>query len=399
MLRALTAATLTLLAALPALAQQQPPSRGDPAPELSLAAYISAPADAPQTLAALKGKVVVLEFWATWCAPCIAAIPHLNALAETTGPDVVFISITDEERGRIETFLSKRPMKSWVALDKDRATFSAYGVRMRPHTVVIGPDGRIAAITSPESLTEAALRDVLAGKPVALPLKADRPPTFDWQSAADLSSESPAALAHAVLQRSDSTGGASKSLPGSGRIEADGVSWRVVVQLAHGLKASQVVGDVPALADQVFRISVLAPSGRDEDAKAMLRSLVEPALGIRVQPDEQEQPVLVLSRKPGAPEPPPSTSAETRSTARLGRITVQRGSPARLAERIAGFAGGLIAVDETGLRGEYDFTLEWNTGDPASLHEALGAMGLQIKKERRRVPVVVVTPAEEPTGR
>src|SRR5262245_38056996 len=68
------------------------PELHKPAPDLQLDSYFSAPPDAPRSLAGLRGKVVVLEFWATWCVPCVAAIPHLNELAEKLADQpVVFI--------------------------------------------------------------------------------------------------------------------------------------------------------------------------------------------------------------------------------------------------------------------------------------------------------------------
>src|SRR5262249_54227308 len=111
-----------------------------------------------------KGQVVVLEFWATWCGPCIAAIPHLNDLADHfRDRPVRLVAITDEEPGVIRRFLARTPMRGWVGLG-DEATFAAYGVRERPRTVVVGPDGRVAAVTTPNNLTPELLVAVLAGR-------------------------------------------------------------------------------------------------------------------------------------------------------------------------------------------------------------------------------------------
>lgn len=55
---------------------------GQAAPELGIEKFLQAP-EGEKTLSALKGKVIVLEFWATWCGPCVAAIPHLNQLHDS----------------------------------------------------------------------------------------------------------------------------------------------------------------------------------------------------------------------------------------------------------------------------------------------------------------------------
>ncbi len=68
-----------------------------PAPDFSVAKVLNAPVKSVKSLKDLKGKVVFLEYWATWCGPCVASIPHMNRLEEALkGEPVVFLSVTDE---------------------------------------------------------------------------------------------------------------------------------------------------------------------------------------------------------------------------------------------------------------------------------------------------------------
>ena len=68
-----------------------------------------------------SGKPLLLEFWATWCGPCVANIPHLNQLAEQFEPrGVEFVSITSEDANTVERFLKTHPMRGIVALDSDQ---------------------------------------------------------------------------------------------------------------------------------------------------------------------------------------------------------------------------------------------------------------------------------------
>ena len=126
----------------PQVVQKAParPAVGAPPPEVAAADWLHI-AGTP-TLAGLKGKVVVVEFWATWCGPCIAGIPHLNELHEKYGPKgLVLLSLTDENKATVEKFIKTKPMH--YALGAGSRTAAAYGVTGIPTAFLIGRDGNL----------------------------------------------------------------------------------------------------------------------------------------------------------------------------------------------------------------------------------------------------------------
>lgn len=120
------------------------PKAGSQPPEIAATSWMNWSGKEPPTLASLKGKVVVVEFWATWCGPCVAGIPHLNELHEKHAKDgLVILSLTDQaKKDYIEEFLKPRNVRYTVGIGSD--AISAYGVQGIPHAFVIGRDGLIA---------------------------------------------------------------------------------------------------------------------------------------------------------------------------------------------------------------------------------------------------------------
>ena len=99
----------------------------------------------PQRLEAYRGKVVLINFWATWCEPCREEMPSIGRLkASLAGRpfEVLAVNLAEPE-SRIRTFMEKVPMGFPVLLDRDMAASKAWNARILPSTYLIGPDGRI----------------------------------------------------------------------------------------------------------------------------------------------------------------------------------------------------------------------------------------------------------------
>lgn len=95
-----------------------------------------------------KDKVVVLDFWASWCGPCLQAMPLVDKVAEEfseQGVSLIAINL-EESPDQIKTALSRMKLEMAVALDKDGRVAERYGATDIPQTVIIGRDGKVARL-------------------------------------------------------------------------------------------------------------------------------------------------------------------------------------------------------------------------------------------------------------
>jgi cytochrome c biogenesis protein CcmG, thiol:disulfide interchange protein DsbE len=133
--------------------------RGNAAPTFEVKEWLSGAA--PDT----KGKVVLIDFWATWCPPCRELIPELNGYQKKFGKDLVVIGVSDEDADTIKAFMKTHKMEYNVAIDPDNKMYNNIGISGIPHVLVITPDNIVRwqgfPQTDEDELTEEKIAQII----------------------------------------------------------------------------------------------------------------------------------------------------------------------------------------------------------------------------------------------
>ncbi|WP_158994163.1 TlpA disulfide reductase family protein [Mucilaginibacter sp. L196] len=123
-----------------------------------------------------KGKLLILDFWATYCAPCISMFPKTDSLEKLFNGKIQFLSITKESKGKVNDFLNRmyeiKNIKPLTVVN-DTLFSQFFPFSSIPYYVWIDANGKVIATTSSEGVTASNIEAVLTGKPTTFENRKD----------------------------------------------------------------------------------------------------------------------------------------------------------------------------------------------------------------------------------
>jgi uncharacterized protein (TIGR03435 family) len=391
-----------------AMAGRNGPKIGDVPPPLVLSETIQGPSPNEICWDKLKGKVVVLEFWNTACAPCIEAIPHLNELVERFSNRVVFVSISDDNGDYLKKFLKRKPISNWVVLDgllnPTRTAFDVHGI---PHTVIVDASGKIAAITHPAALEAKNLEEVLAGKPCSLP--PPRLPSPDDRKVVAATNPTPTKVEISINgpfpmpERGAFNSYHWDRSASFSDFEAQKASLADVIPAFFHISPKLVFAKTK-LPEGLYDISAIAPPDKLPELKRQFADKLKATFGIDVQTKKQNMNAYVMTVC--------STNAPGIKQVQRGGGGGQRPGGFYLTgskmDKIASFMELSLdkpIINETGLAGRWSVDVKWQMAeselnsdsnpDPDKVIKAVREqLGLELASTNRTLEVLEITKAK-----
>jgi thiol-disulfide isomerase/thioredoxin len=146
--------------------------RGKPAPEFKVESWLNKEPDR-------KGKVVLIDFWATWCPPCRELVPELEGFKKKFKDDLVVIGVSDEKPETVKKFMDAKKITYSMAIDQSKLMNKALGVEGIPHVMIVDSKGIVRWQGFPGSdedpLSEAIIQQIIDADKAAA--KKSSPPT------------------------------------------------------------------------------------------------------------------------------------------------------------------------------------------------------------------------------
>ena len=154
---------------------------GDQMPDITIQNIINYPSTTAK-ISDFKGKLLILDFWASWCSPCVTMIPKADSLQKAFAGKLAFLQITHQSEKEILPFL-KRMKSSWdlevTTAVNNRQLDKLFPHRNLPHYVWIDETGVVKAMTGYEEITAGNIRKHLEGQQLSLRIKKEKTTPYD----------------------------------------------------------------------------------------------------------------------------------------------------------------------------------------------------------------------------
>lgn len=378
---------------LPNLSAQEIIKVGDKAPKLNITDWVqNVPIDT-----SLEGKFLVLDFWATWCGPCIKAVPHLNELQAqfNNNKKVIFISMSDEKPEKIAQTLKRVKFNSSVVSDQNKTTHKNLDVHDIPVTFLIDDNGFIRWMGSPEELDDLKLKAFLSGKPVESKAPITEIVAIDTLKGKEKPQTKESSLTKALALLKDKNNLYTFQVVTSAKND-DKFSMNVLAQgkyihfgvtlqttFASLLNVSENKVMIPSsLQDKLVNIIYVNPSTKlKETAIADLKENLLKSFNLKMRSEAKLVDVYTVRVKDA--KKLDFADAEMSSDSDAGDSQVYSNqSMGHVLNSLEKFTK-LILIDETGLSGRYDFIL--NKSNVEHLQKNLESYGLTLSAGKKEI--------------
>src|SRR6218665_942701 len=370
---------------------------GDQMPDLILPAPISG--GKGKSVSSYKGKILIIDFWATWCSPCIAAMKDLEEYKKQLGDQLEVIAISAETEERLKKFNKARPSTLTLASDTAGSLSGYFPHRTIPHTVLIGPEGKVYAITNASNITPDVLKVALKGVAIQLPVKKDNM-AFDINTYF---------TADSTMPRNFSLLASVKGAPTMSKRYVDGAfkerRFTIVNMPIDGLFREAYQKSYPSVINEYDTVkrtyeamekfcldAWIETPDRNKLMAYIREELKKHFIDVDAVLEKRMRPVLLLKEKPEAAKLlKKSTEQSEGYSAGGGHFEgngVKAGTLADYMENFGMYNGKVL--DETGLRGNYDIFLEWQPEKKDAFKDALAALGLYWEKGEREVEMLIL---------
>jgi uncharacterized protein (TIGR03435 family) len=373
---------------------------GDAMPAIVLKPVINAPVAQVNLTAAMKPRFYILNFWGTWCSPCIPEMDNLAKLQKANEGRVQIIGVSNDPVDRLRKYLAKKPSTLWLASDTSFYLYKAFGFAYVGQAAIINNRHQVVALVQTDSVNQQLINNLINGKPIKSSAEINQLSIADNKDVFGVDSTmSESFTIRGNMAGQQTMGRHYLNQPYLGRrVSYMNVCAELLYKDAFDITSSkQVIYEVDekAVCDFDNKASrycldlLVKPEDKDSLYSILQKKLLT-SLPIKARLSEKLIPVYVLKANP-AQKQAFSTSTQNKTSYSFNgngydgvAVTVEDFAKNYLSNEF-----DLPVVDETGLSGKYDIKTTVDLRTKEGIMQSVNKLGLVLSKAERKIKVLV----------
>lgn len=352
-----------------------------------------------------SNKFYILNFWGTWCSPCIPEMDTLAKLQKKYAGRIQVIAISDDNEERKAKYLQNKPSSIWLATDTSYTLYDMFQLAFVGQSAIINPDKKIVALVKTDSINQQMLDKLLRGDSVKMSAGIKEAAIQASEDAFGVDSLMTHSFTIRGYKKGQQTMGKSYMTgPYSGRRTmwfnvSIGSLYRTAFKIKSFQKQERYDSSVNAqevnslsMEDKslLYCVDLLVKPEQKDSLYIILQQYLNKYLPVKARLEKQLIDVYVLKKKSGSDIGVKSSVAEQTSVMFSGRgFDGKKVSIMDFADYYLTNELGLPVVDETGLTGVYDIKTNVEQRTRAGVLKSIEELGFVVEKAEREMPVIV----------
>jgi thiol-disulfide isomerase/thioredoxin len=373
---------------------------GDRLPNVLITELQNAPLKSLNLNAYATDKVFILNFWGTWCSPCIPDMDRLAKLQVSHSKKLQVLAISDDSPERLRNYLKKKPTTVWLATDSSYFLYGLFGFASVGMSAVIGKDHRVIALVETATINESLIGKILSGEAIASTANIKKTLLNNGEDAFGVDSTT----RQSFTIRGFMQGKPGMSMqPNSGpfafrRFSFFNTCGSEIVRRACDITAQKQViyelkqEEICNFDDEqsLYCVDLLVPLENKDSLLQILQKKLSVVMPFKFSIAYRQMPVYILKKSARTSLQMPLSVASNSSFSFSGlgfdgtAILVDDFAKNYLSNELS-----LPVVDETGLTGKYDIKTNNDISTEESTIKAVERLGLVLEKGERKVKVLI----------
>lgn len=369
---------------------------GDIFPSIIIRNIINAPVK-QLDVQAQNTKLLILNFWGTWCGPCLPEMDTLSKLQRHNNSKIQVIGISDEPVSRLENYLKRKPSYVWLASDTTMNLYRQFAFNYVGQSAIINMQNRIVTLVRTDSINQSFVDRLIKNQ--SIPSSAE---TGNKQNTDVNLFGVDSTLAFQVSWSAYRAGVSSmsktylkSSFEGRRRTYTN-LCLTSIIRDAYNVSPQQMIYEIPEKEvcnwdnkNTLYCFDIIVRPEQKDSMRLILQHTLNALLPVKSRLEKRVIPVYILKRLTGASDWPISKNEESTFSFSGRGFEGKAITITPFADYVANELE-LPLVDNTGLKGKYDITTTNVLRTREDMLTALKKLGLTVEQDNREMDVVVI---------